>query len=291
MINNPLVSVLMTVYNREKYIAEAIESVIASTYQNWELIIVDDQSKDRSVEIAHSYEAKDDRIKVYINEKNLGDYPNRNRAASYAKGKYLKYLDADDIIYPHGLSIMVDTMEMFPSASFGLSMVEQEDSKPYPLLLTSEQSFNRHYLKTSVFHKSPLGAIIRKVDFDSVGGFTGKQHVGDFELWNLLAIKKPIVLMTGGLAWYRNHDQQQMNDNRNNPLVPFKYFTISLEQLQNQNCPLKPIEKEKAINQVKRRMSRYIFHNLKSKRFREAREMKNLSQKSWNKLLYWAFKK
>ena len=85
----PLVSVLMTSYNRENYIAEAIESVLASTYKNFELIIVDDRSKDRTVEIARSYESKDDRVKVYINEKNLGDYPNRNKAASYAKGFYI----------------------------------------------------------------------------------------------------------------------------------------------------------------------------------------------------------
>ena len=49
------------------------------------------------------YEKKDARIKVYVNQTNLGDYPNRNKAASYAKGKYIKYLDADDLIYPHGL--------------------------------------------------------------------------------------------------------------------------------------------------------------------------------------------
>ena len=64
--------------------------------------------------IAKSYEQKDARIKVYVNDKNLGDYPNRNKAASYAKGKYIKYLDADDLIYPHGLEVMVHTMEQFP---------------------------------------------------------------------------------------------------------------------------------------------------------------------------------
>lgn len=92
-MNPPLVSILMTAYNREKYIAEAIESVLASTYTNFELIIVDDCSADRTLEIAKSYEEKDKRIKIYINEKNLGDYPNRNKAASLAKGVYLKYLE------------------------------------------------------------------------------------------------------------------------------------------------------------------------------------------------------
>ena len=79
------VSILTTVYNRDKYLAACIDSVLASSYQDWELIIVDDVSSDGSVSIALAYEQKDARIKVYVNDKNLGDYPNRNKAASYAK--------------------------------------------------------------------------------------------------------------------------------------------------------------------------------------------------------------
>lgn len=290
MINTkPLVSVLMTVYNREKYISEAIESVIASTYQNWELIIVDDQSKDRSVEIAKQYEEKDARIKVFVNEQNLGDYPNRNKAASYATGKYIKYVDADDVIYPHGLVLMVEAMEKFPNAGYGLSMVEQEDAQPYPFELTSAQAFEKHYFTQSIFHKSPLGAIIKREVFEDNGGFSGKQHVGDFELWHLLATEKPIILMTGGLAWYRNHDDQQMNDNRTNPLVPFKYFSISLEQLQNSQCPLNNLRKKQAITIVSKRMSRYIIHNIISINLRDVATMKALSKMSWLKILSLAF--
>src|ERR1041384_7268362 len=100
---NPLVSVLMTAYNREDYIAEAIESVLASTYTNFELIIVDDCSSDNTVAIAKEYKAKDKRIKVYVNEKNLGDYPNRNKAASYANGDFLMYVDSDDKILTDGI--------------------------------------------------------------------------------------------------------------------------------------------------------------------------------------------
>jgi glycosyltransferase involved in cell wall biosynthesis len=77
MNNGPLVSVLMTAYNREKYIADAISSVLNSTYKNFELIIVDDGSKDATVQIAKQFEAKDERVTVYQNEKNLGDYNNR----------------------------------------------------------------------------------------------------------------------------------------------------------------------------------------------------------------------
>src|ERR1700753_1799917 len=112
-MTNPLVSVLMTAYNRAEYIGQAIESVLASTHANFELIIVDDGSKDDTLAAARSWAAKDNRIKVYLNEQNLGDYPNRNRAASYATGKYIKYLDSDDLLYPHCLQVMVHGMESY----------------------------------------------------------------------------------------------------------------------------------------------------------------------------------
>ena len=114
----PKVSVLTTVFNREKYLEACIESVLQSTFQDWELIIVDDQSRDNSVEIAQSYAENDSRIHLHVNPINLGDYPNRNYAASLAKGKYIKFLDADDLIYPNGLEVMVKTMEEYPNAKF-----------------------------------------------------------------------------------------------------------------------------------------------------------------------------
>ena len=97
METKPLVSVLMTAYNREKYIGLAIESILESTYSFFELIIVDDFSRDKTLSIAKSYEKIDSRIKVYQNSQNLGDYFNRNQVAKFAVGKYLKYIDADDL--------------------------------------------------------------------------------------------------------------------------------------------------------------------------------------------------
>src|ERR1041384_4534965 len=102
----PLVSLLITAYNREQFVAEAIESVLAQTFTDFELIVVDDGSQARTIEIARRY-CKDSRVQVHVNKKNLGDYANRNRAASFARGKYLKYLDSDDVLNPHGLEVMV----------------------------------------------------------------------------------------------------------------------------------------------------------------------------------------
>lgn len=140
-MNQPTVSVLTTVYNRSKYLAACIESVQQSKFQDYEHIIVDDCSTDDSVAIAKKYSNADTRIKVFENNTNLGDYPNRNQAAQYATGKYLKYLDADDMHSPWALDIMVSAMEDFPSA--GLGIFEYTELNPFkptylsPLILLS----------------------------------------------------------------------------------------------------------------------------------------------------------
>lgn len=264
----PLVSVLMTTYNREKYLAQAIESVLASTYQNFELLVVDDQSKDRSLEIAQSYAAKDERVKAILNEKNLGDYPNRNKAASLAKGKYLKYVDADDYIYPVGLEVLVTGMEKFPEAGYGLCSLPQDKFKIYPFVLSQEEAYKRHYFVSQLFHKAPLSAIIRKDVFEAVGKFSGRRYLGDFEMWHILSARYPVVIMQQGVVWYREHEEQEMQNNRTDFTIPFKYLTCAIEMLNKPECPLKDTDRQRAIDKVKWNQARYMLgvgknHSLK----------------------------
>ncbi len=283
--NNPLVSVLMTAYNREKYIAEAIESVINSTYQNWELIIVDDVSRDSTVEIARSYEVKDRRIKVYVNEKNLGDYPNRNKAASYAKGKYLKYVDADDMIYPYGLAQLVFYIEQFPDAGYGLCSLEQDVHKIFPFQLSPLETYNRHYFIAPVFHKAPLSSIIKLSIFNEVGGFSGKRMLGDYEMWHILSQKYPVVLMPHGIVWYREHDAQEMNDHKNDPIEPFKYLLLGEELIDDANCPLGKVEKLIIRKKLKRKIARSILSAFRKHSFAKGKEMKKVSNMTWSEII------
>jgi len=117
----PLVSVLLTAYNRERYIAASIESVLAQSCGDFELIIADDRSSDGTLSIAREYARRDSRVRVHANERNLGDYGNRNYAASLASGQFLKFHDSDDIMYPHCLEVMVRYLSAAPSAAFALS--------------------------------------------------------------------------------------------------------------------------------------------------------------------------
>ncbi|MDP4285496.1 MAG: glycosyltransferase family A protein [Bacteroidota bacterium] len=207
----PLVSVLMTAYNREKYIAEAIESVLASTYTNFELIIVDDGSTDNTVSIARSFEAIDTRVKVYVNETNLGDYPNRNRAASYAKGKYLKYLDSDDSIYPEGLSYCIEEMEKYPNSSFGLSMIDNDSGTS--VFMNSEEVIRKHFFQSSHLSAGPTGMIIKRELFEKIGGFDPRFYMASDSFFNIhVASISPVVLLKQKFFYYRIHEGQEQNN-------------------------------------------------------------------------------
>jgi glycosyltransferase involved in cell wall biosynthesis len=210
MNNMPLVSVLMTAFNREQYIAEAIESVLASSYINFELIIVDDCSIDNTVEIAKTYEAKDTRIKVYINEVNLGDYPNRNRAASYSKGKYLKYVDSDDLLYPYSLWAMVNFMESKPNAAMAFGSNTNSTKTPFPFLLEPTKSLRYHFFKQNFLDSGPTATIIKREIFEQLGGYSGKRMVSDIEFGLKCASQYHIIIMSPGLVFWREHGNQEV---------------------------------------------------------------------------------
>jgi glycosyltransferase EpsE len=94
---SPLISVLMPVYNCAKYLSEAVDSIIYQTYDNWELLICDDGSRDESVQIMSNYALIDSRIKAFTNEENRGAAHTKNLLIKKAKGEFIALMDADDI--------------------------------------------------------------------------------------------------------------------------------------------------------------------------------------------------
>lgn len=113
---NKLVSIITPMFNSERYIEDAITSVINQDYQDWEMIIVDDGSTDNSKKIAKKYELKDNRIKLIIQERNAGVVAARNRGIKEAKGRYLAFLDSDDIWHTMKLSKQIALMNKKNSA-------------------------------------------------------------------------------------------------------------------------------------------------------------------------------
>lgn len=105
----PLISVIIPVFNREKYLSDAIQSVLDQTYENWELIIVDDGSVDDSIEIGKEWASKDERIQFFQREREPKGAPTaRNIGLAHAKGTYLQFLDSDDMLLPDKFERQLD---------------------------------------------------------------------------------------------------------------------------------------------------------------------------------------
>ena len=148
-MNNQLVSIITPSYNSAKYIAQTIESVLAQTYTSWEMIIVDDCSKDNSIEIIEKYLKNDSRIKLHQLEKNSGAAVARNRAIEEAKGRYIAFLDADDLWKPEKLEKQLPFMHendlAFSYSSYDLI---DEDGNSLGTFSTKESLSYEGMLKT-----------------------------------------------------------------------------------------------------------------------------------------------
>ncbi|MBP3324238.1 MAG: glycosyltransferase [Clostridia bacterium] len=108
---SPLVSVIMPAYNAERFIEEAIASVQAQSYENWELFVIDDGSKDRTKEIVKNLAENDKRIRFLINEKNMGVAKTRNRGIDLSSGKYVAFIDSDDVWHKDKLKKQLEKLK------------------------------------------------------------------------------------------------------------------------------------------------------------------------------------
>ena len=247
-----MVSVLMTSYNREEFIAEAIESVLASTFKNFELIILDDASSDNTLAIAKKYETIDSRIKVVANEKNLSQFPNRNKAAKIAKGKYIKYVDSDDLIYDWGLEYCVELMEKHSSAGMAIF---QNKNKIDVDILEPEQAVRFHFFNQAFLNIGPSGTIVRREAFEKTGGYNAAYGVPSDMYFNLkMAANYPIALLKKTFFHYRVHDGQEIHNTYSYLYNNYPYLR---DVMLLPEMPLSPDEKKRIL---KRGQDQFFRH-------------------------------
>ncbi len=256
----PAVSVLVTVYNREVYLEATLRSILGSSFTDFEVIVVDDCSRDQSVQIARKVESEDARVKVYVNEINLGDYGNRMKAASLASGRYLKYVDSDDLIYPHSLGVMIAAMEANPTVSLALSHSLPEDEQPYPWVLSPRDAYRKHFLGRGCLSCGPSGAIIRRTAFEEIGGFLKEWRLlSDINLWLRLAARWPVALLPPGLVWWRRHEGQEFSSRNANLIYLERGFDLAIQSLQNPGCPLSKEDLHNATCWIRQHHARRIL--------------------------------
>ena len=243
-----LVSVLMTAYNREKYIEEAILSVANSTYANFELIILDDCSIDRTLEIAQEYQTRDPRIKVYSNQQNLGDYPNRNKAASYAKGDLIMFVDSDDSIHMKAIEYIVKAFEKYPSAQHSTIYYEKDIFEV--CLMNPKEAITRHLYTNNMLAGGPGAKVFKKTFYSSMGGYPEQYGPANDMYFNIKTTSNSAILLLPFIYLnYRIHDAQESNNRLSYLVNGYNYF---VDALKLPELPLNDKEKN--------------YFNLKSKR-------------------------
>jgi len=182
-----LVSIVTPLYNSAKFINQTIESVINQTYKNWEMIIIDDCSTDHSVGIVQGYLQKDSRIKLIKLEKNSGPAVARNKGIEMAKGKYLTFLDSDDVWSQHFLTESIKFITI-KKCQFVFASYERVDENLNailaPFIVPKKVSYN-DILKTC-----SISCLTAFIDIQTLGKFYMKD-VGheDYTLW-LQILKK-----------------------------------------------------------------------------------------------------
>ena len=123
--SNPRVSIGLAVYNGEQYLEQTIDSTLAQTFKDFELIISDNASTDRTEEICKTYMAKDNRIRYYRNEKNIGGANNENRTFSLSSGEYFRWAADDDVCAPELIAKCVEILNQNPSVVLCYSMITE----------------------------------------------------------------------------------------------------------------------------------------------------------------------
>ena len=197
---NPLVSVIVPVFNVEKYIEDCVISIQNQTYRNIEIILVDDGSTDKSGQICDLLKQKDNRIKVYHNLNN-GVCFARNYAIKRATGKYILPVDGDDIIANTYIEKAVKVLEEDDNIGIVYCKAKFFGKKNYEWNLP-EFSLRRMLLSNIIF----VTAIFRKNDWVAVGGFKEKMKYGieDYDFWlSIIELNRKVYKIPEILFYYR----------------------------------------------------------------------------------------
>lgn len=202
----PLVSVVLPCYNAERYLAEAVVSIIDQTYKHLEIIIIDDCSVDRSPEILQSFAAKDNRISLYRNDTNIKLVATLNKGCRLAKGKYIVRMDADDVATPDRIEKQVRYMEAHPEIGISGTGILQfgQGEKEAVMYHPEANDILQAKLFTSTIFFHPTVIIRRSLIQDTALSYNNEYYrAEDWALWVEMAHRTKVGNLKDALLKYR----------------------------------------------------------------------------------------
>lgn len=231
---NELVSIIMPSYNTADYIAESINSVIAQTYSNWELIIVDDCSTDNTDDVVKSYLC-DSRIIFLKNEKNSGAAISRNRALRQAKGKWIAFLDSDDLWHPRKLELQINYMR---KNGYHFSYTDyyqiNQDSNKTGIWVTGPRKVS----KMGMYCYCWPGCLTAMYDREHVGMiqiYNIKKN-NDYAMWLKVCKEADCYLLNKKLGYYRRGRKGSISTQSVFTLIKWHYYLFRKAEKMNALC-------------------------------------------------------
>lgn len=222
----PKVSVLMPVFNAEKYLSEAIQSILSQSFRDFEFIVIDDGSTDSSASIIKSFH--DDRIVYVKNEQNLGIVKSLNKGISLAKGEFVARMDADDISHPLRFEKQIEFFEQNPLVAMcgGFYKIIDNEGK-----IIGEETFETDpdLLKCELMFYCPFAhpsLMIKKNVLNELNGYKELTPVEDYELWLRINAKYKSVNIPEYLLFYRWHGSNISITKKN---VQIKYLGNAID--------------------------------------------------------------
>jgi glycosyltransferase involved in cell wall biosynthesis len=206
---NPRVSVIMPAFNREKYIAESIRSVLGQTFKDFELIVIDDGSTDKTLSVAESF-ASDPRVHIVKNEKHLGIAGTRNKALDLARGEYVSPLDSDDVwIDKEKLAKQTAYLDTHPECALVGGAIRHIDTEGKTLKTVvfeqTDADLRNNILQHNPFPQSSL--MYRKQAIIDAGSYDMSFQVcDDYNLWLAVGTKHSFANFPEVFTGYRIHD-------------------------------------------------------------------------------------
>ena len=208
-MKTPLVSVIIPAYNHEKYIGECLDSILSQDYSNFEIIILDDGSKDKTPEVIKNYAAKDTRIIFIQNEQNIGLTQTLNKALkSYVKGEYVIQIASDDKFCENRIRKQVEYMETHPQYGMAYSrafLIDENSKTIGETKINPKTGWIFEELFLARFNITAYTCIYRNEIFKEVGYYDEQALIEDSDIWYKITKIYQVGFIDIYSAFYRRH--------------------------------------------------------------------------------------
>lgn len=275
---NPLVSILVANYNNSSFIAQTLDSAIAQSYDNIEIIIVDDKSTDDSVQLIQNYISKHPsfRISLFENERNLGCGGVKRRCVEYSNGAFFTFLDPEDTILSDSIQLLME--EHFRNEQLGIvysthylcnDKLEPQSISAYPGRIPDGQS----HLTSTGGHISAL-AVCRRSVYDKTSGINPEYQVSeDQDLYMKMEEQAPVLFVDKAMYYYRKHDHNTSWNEKKAYVNSYWKFRCNFAAYERRTLLRGTVDNISKTEYHKMKMSYYILQAKENKRNHRCFEM------------------